>query len=312
MSGTCAWEPHSRYYAGASSEAPFAWIPGTRQYLHATGERASVMTFENIRFAYGSGAARAALDGVSLVVRPGEVVAVLGANGSGKSTLARMANGLLLPDSGTVTVDGIDTRDALRTRELRERVGVVFQRPDDQIVATSVEDEVAFGPENLGLPREELRRRVDDALRAVGLTGFERREPHLLSGGQKQRLAIAGALAMQPTYLVVDEPTSMLDPQGRLEVLGIFEKLRALGHGFLHVTHNLADVVCADRALVLAHGVVRFEGTMREAFASPALLAECGLEVPPVVRLAEELRALGAPIPLGIHDADGLVESLWS
>ncbi|NTW28365.1 MAG: energy-coupling factor transporter ATPase [Coriobacteriia bacterium] len=270
-----------------------------------------MIRFENIAYSYDAQGGAPALRGVSLEVHPGDMVAVLGSNGSGKSTLARMANGLFLPDSGTVTVDGIDTRDTQRVRELRERVGMVFQRPDDQIVATSVEDEVAFGPENLGLAREHLRSRVDEALAAVGLTGLERREPHLLSGGQKQRLAIAGALAMRPAYLIVDEPTSMLDPQGRTEVLGIFAQLRKEGHGFLHVTHNLADVFDADRVVVLLKGSVRFAGTMREVLAEPGLLAECGLEMPPFLRFAEELRRLGVPVPRDVADAEKLVMSLW-
>jgi energy-coupling factor transport system ATP-binding protein len=156
-----------------------------------------------------------------------------------------------------------------------------------------------------------LRVRVDESLRAVGLVGMERREPHLLSGGQKQRLAIAGALAMRPTYLVVDEPTSMLDPQGRADVLDIFEQLRALGHGFLHVTHNLADVAHADRAVVLSNGRIRFEGSITEALAQHAMLLECGLDVPPIALLADELRALGTPLPHGVLTPEELVESLW-
>lgn len=270
-----------------------------------------MISFENITYRYGGPSGAAALGGVSLTLKPGEVVAVLGANGSGKSTLARMANGLLLPQSGRVTVDEFDTRDPEAIRRIRERIGMVFQRPDDQIVATTVEDEVAFGPENLGLPREELRRRVDEALAAVGLVGMEQREPHLLSGGQKQRLAIAGALAMRPAYLIVDEPTSMLDPQGRSEVLGIFEELRRQGHGFLHVTHNLADVLHADSAIVLDHGRVRFSGGMAEVLRQPQLLAECGLDVPPILLLAEELRALGAPVPAEALSAEEVVGALW-
>jgi energy-coupling factor transport system ATP-binding protein len=183
-----------------------------------------VISFSNVDFSYRNGnAVLAALRNISLDVHPGETVAVLGANGSGKSTLARLANGLLLPEAGTVTVDGCGTDDESRTQEIRERIAIVLQHPDDQIVATTVEDDVAFGPENLGLSRDEIRRRVDEALLSVGLVGLERREPHLLSGGQKQRLAIAGALAMQPRYLVLDEPTSMLDPEGRRDVAAIIE-----------------------------------------------------------------------------------------
>jgi energy-coupling factor transport system ATP-binding protein len=271
-----------------------------------------MIRFADIHHAYQtSDSSVAALSGVSLTVDAGEHVAVLGANGSGKSTLVRLVNGILLAQSGVVTVDGIDTRDAARSRELRERVGIVFQHPDDQIVATSVEDDVAFGPENLGLPREELRARVDDALAAVGLTGLERREPHLLSGGQKQRLAMAGALAMHPKYLVLDEPASMLDPAGRAEVLTIIEGLRASGTGVLHVTHDIADVLHANRAIVLDRGVVVFEGPIAELVRRDELLARCGLEVPLIVRLASALRASGAPLEGLAADADELAEALW-
>jgi energy-coupling factor transporter ATPase len=271
-----------------------------------------VLRFDDIAFAYHTAPDGVrALDGVTLVVSPGEEVAVLGANGSGKSTLARLANGILLPQTGSVRVDGIETSDEPRIRELRELVGIVFQNPDDQIVATSVEDDVAFGPENLGLDRDVIRSRVDDALRSVGLTGLEGREPHLLSGGQKQRLAIAGALAMQPTYLVLDEPTSMLDPEGRADVLGIVARLRAAGHGILHITHDLADVATADRAIVLDAGKVAFDGPPQGLYAQPAFLAACGLELPPTARLALELRALGAPVPPDAFAPEALAEALW-
>jgi len=271
-----------------------------------------VLRFDDITFAYSSAPEGVrALHGVSVSVTPGEQVAVLGANGSGKSTLARLANGILLPQDGSVTVDGIRTDDEKRIRELREMVGIVFQHPDDQIVATSVEDDVAFGPENLGLARPLIRERVDGALAAVGLTGLEAREPHLLSGGQKQRLAIAGALAMRPTYLVLDEPTSMLDPEGRVDVLGIVARLRAAGHGILHITHDLADVADADRAIVLDAGRVAFDGSLEELFALPELLAACGLELPPAARLAALLRGHGASVPAAVIAPDALVEALW-
>ena len=265
-----------------------------------------------ISFSYRAGERDVpALVGVSLSLSPGEHLAVLGANGSGKSTLVRLANGILIPDSGSVTVDGIDTRDAGRSRELRGRVGVVFQRPDDQIVATSVEDDVAFGPENLGLERHEIRSRVDEALAAVGLTGLERREPHLLSGGQKQRLAMAGALAMRPRYLVLDEPASMLDPVGRGEVLAIVERLRAGGTGILHVTHDIADVLRADRAVVFERGRLVFEGSVAGLVGEKELLAHAGLETPPIVLLAEALGALGASLAGPTADPESLVEALW-
>lgn len=271
-----------------------------------------MLSFEDITFAYHSSPEGVcALAAVTLEVAPGSEVAVLGANGSGKSTLVRLSNGILLPQGGTVSVDGIRTDEEARIREVRELVGIVFQHPDDQIVATSVEDDVAFGPENLGLSRDVIRARVDDALAAVGLTGLERREPHLLSGGQKQRLALAGALAMQPVYLVLDEPTSMLDPEGRADVLAIVGRLRAAGHGILHITHDLADVATADRAIVLDAGRVAFEGPLDELFARPELLEACGLELPPAALLARELRHRGAPTPVAAFSPEALAGALW-
>lgn len=271
-----------------------------------------MLSYRNITYRYrGASVEVAALDGVSLDVAPGTRVVVLGANGSGKSTLARLANGLLLADSGEVTVDGISTADDSLTREVRQRVGMVFQRPDDQIVATSVEEDVAFGPENLGLQQAELRERVDESLQAVGLTGLERREPHLLSGGQKQRLAIAGAIAMRPAYLVLDEPTSMLDPQGRDDVLAIIERMRCAGRGVLLITHDLAEAVGADSVVVLDRGRVVFSGTPSDLFAETELLGRCGLELPAVARLGKALRAYGAPVPEDALTMSALTEALW-
>ena len=235
---------------------------------------------------------------------------MLGANGSGKSTLARLANGLLLPDSGSVTIDGLDTADGSHTRTIRERVAIVLQHPDDQIVATTVEDDVAFGPENLGLERAEIRLRVDEALAAVGLTGLERREPHLLSGGQKQRLAIAGALAMQPMYLVLDEPTSMLDPEGRRDVAAVIEGLGRSGKGILLVTHDLTEAARADRTVVLDHGAVVYSGTAEELAERTDVLGACGLEVPPFAVFAKRLRELGVDVAAGLPDPEGLVDQL--
>ncbi len=271
-----------------------------------------MLRYHDIIFRYAASAGDVdALSGVSFVVEPGSHVAVLGANGSGKSTLARLANGLLLPQSGSVTVDGLDTSDESTIRGLRRRVGMVFQRPDDQIVATTVEEDVAFGPENLGIDRAELRERVDESLAAVGLTGLESREPHLLSGGQKQRLAIAGAIAMRPAYLVLDEPTSMLDPQGRSDVLAIIESLKGGERGVLHITHDLGEILGADLAVVLKHGRVVFQGCPHELLGEATLLSECGLELPPLARMAAELRSLGAPLPVSAQTVDGLREALW-
>jgi energy-coupling factor transporter ATPase len=270
-----------------------------------------MIRFTNVSFAYRvSGKELPALRGVSLDVMPGEMVAVLGANGSGKSTLAALANGLLLPDSGTVTVGECDTADPTRVREIRERVAIVMQHPDDQIVATAVEDDVAFGPENLGLERAEIRRRVDESLAAVGLTGLERREPHLLSGGQKQRLAIAGALAMEPAYLVLDEPTSMLDPEGRRDVAEVIERLGSSGKGILLVTHDLAEAARADRVVVLDRGALVYEGSAEELTTRTELLGECGLEIPPFTLLTAHLRQIGVAVPPGVSDPEGLVDAL--
>lgn len=270
-----------------------------------------MIRFENVRFSYRVPGARIeALRGVSFTLRRGETLVVLGANGSGKSTLARLANGLLLPSEGTVGVDGLDTGDPETIWELRRRVGLVFQNPDNQIVGTTVEEDVAFGPENLGVGREEMRERITAALGAVGLTGFELREPHLLSGGQKQRLALAGALAMQPRYLVLDEPTSMLDPEGRAGVLGALARLRAGGHGVIHVTHDLSDAVSADRVLVLVAGEAAFTGTPGELLAVPERLASWGLAAPPIAVLATELRSFGVPVPDAALDPESVVSAL--
>lgn len=270
-----------------------------------------MIRFDDVSFTYrAAGADVPALSGVSLDVEAGEMVAVLGANGSGKSTLVRLANGIALPTSGSVTVDSIATTDDGRIRELRTLVSAVFQRPDDQIVATSVEDDVAFGPENLGLPRDEIRRRVDAALDTVELGAFARREPHLLSGGQKQRLAIAGALAMSPRYLVLDEPTSMLDPSGRDEVGRAVAGLRAAGHGILLVSHDLAEVADADRVVVLEAGRVAFTGAPAELFALGDSLAAWGLELPAAALVAARLAARGVPVASTAVEPAAVVDAL--
>lgn len=257
------------------------------------------------------GAERPALDDVSLRVQPGRMLALLGPNGSGKSTLARLCNALLLPQAGTVCVDGIGTSDAATLWDVRSRVGFVQQNPENQIVGTVVEEDVAFGPENLGVPTADLRGRVDAALDAVGLTGLERREPHLLSEGQKQRLAIAGALALEPSYLVLDEPTAMLDGAGRADVLDALAGLRARGVGLVHITHHLEDVLSADEVVVLDQGRVAFTGTPGDLLAEPLRAKALGIELPPVVVLAEELRARGVPVSREAWSAEAVVEALW-
>jgi len=252
----------------------------------------------------------AALRGVSTTLSPGELVCVLGPNGSGKSTLARLANGLLRPGHGSVIVDGIGTDDRSREWDVRSRVGLVFQNPDNQIVGTTVEEDVAFGPENLGVEREVMRERVTRALETVGLAGLEQREPHTLSGGQKQRLAIAGALALSPAYLVLDEPTAMLDLQGRTDVLEVLGALRDRGAGIMHITHHLADAAAADRVLVLAAGSVAYDGAPSRLLDDLAMLDAFGLTLPPVGRLAAALREAGAPVPSGALTAERVVAGL--
>ncbi len=221
------------------------------------------------------------LDGVSLHIERGEFLAVLGRNGSGKSTLAKHMNAILTPTSGTVLVDGIDTSDESRLFDVRRRVGMVFQNPDNQMVATIVEEDVAFAPENLGVPREEIRRRVDEALDIVGMSAFKQHAPHMLSGGQKQRVAIAGALAMRPELLVMDEPTAMLDPGGRAEVIETVKKLnREGGMTVALITHYMDEAVRADRVIVIDNGKIALEGRPREVFSQVEKLISLGLDVP--------------------------------
>lgn len=247
---------------------------------------------------------------LTIDIHRGEILAVLGANGSGKSTLALLLNGILHPTAGRVEVDGLLTTDASSTSRIRSLVGIVLQSPDDQIVATVVEEDVAFGPENLGIEPDEIRVRVDGALRAVGLTGLERREPHLLSGGQKQRLAIAGILALQPAFLVLDEPTSMLDPSGRRDVLDIIEKLRGQGHGIVHITHHLEDIATADRVLVLSEGAAVFCGSPLEFLQQDRFLESWGLALPATGLLAARLRDRGLPLPVTAMTAETIVSAL--
>lgn len=269
-----------------------------------------MIEFSNVSFAYQTpSGAVPALRGVTLALRPGETVAVLGANGSGKSTLALLANGLRTPGEGSVVVDGMDTTEPDHVWDVRTRVGLVLQNPDNQIVSTTVEEDVAFGPENLGVEPALIRTRVGRVLDAVGLAGLERREPHRLSGGQRQRLAIAGVLALEPAYLVLDEPTAMLDLQGREDVLGVLETLRDRGTGIIHITHHLADAARADRVFVLDRGAVALQGSPTEVFSSPAL-ADLGLAIPPIGVLAEALRSRDVPVPVQAYTAEAVAEAL--
>ena len=240
-----------------------------------------------------------ALNGVSVTVEKGSFVVVLGHNGSGKSTLAKHMNAVLLPGGGAVYVEGMDTRDESLLLEIRRRTGMVFQNPDNQIVANVVEEDVAFGPENLGVPTAEIRRRVDDALAAVGMEKFACHAPHLLSGGQKQRVAIAGVIAMEPECIVLDEATAMLDPAGRREVLDTVHRLnREMGITVVLITHHMSEAEDADRVIVMNDGVVSMDGTPRQVFARVEELHGFGLAAPDTVELLYELGQAGLPVTL--------------
>ena len=240
-----------------------------------------------------------ALRGVSVTIEKGSFTVVLGHNGSGKSTFAKHLNAVLLPCGGAVYVEGMDTRDERMLLEIRRRTGMVFQNPDNQIVANVVEEDVAFGPENLGVPTAEIRRRVDDALAAVGMEQFARHAPHLLSGGQKQRIAIAGILAMEPECIVLDEATAMLDPAGRREVIDTVRRLnRERGISVVLITHHMAEAENADRVIVMNDGQVAMDGAPHDVFAQVDRLHELGLAAPDTVELLHLLREAGMDVPL--------------
>ena len=252
-----------------------------------------------------------ALDGVDLDVKQGEFVAVLGHNGSGKSTLAKHLNVLLTPGSGTLWVDGKDAGDADNLWDIRQSTGMVFQNPDNQIIASVVEEDVAFGPENIGVPTQEIWKRVEKSLRSVGMIQYREHSPNKLSGGQKQRIAIAGVMAMEPKCIVLDEPTAMLDPNGRKEVLDAVEQLnREKGMTVILITHYMEEVVRADRVYVMDDGKVVMQGTPREIFSQVDKLKSYRLDVPQVTPLAHELRKSGLQIPQGILTRQELVEAL--
>ncbi|MBE6937079.1 MAG: energy-coupling factor transporter ATPase [Ruminococcaceae bacterium] len=261
----------------------------------------AIIRTEKLKYSYDSedaGVLRLALDGVDLEIERGSFTAILGHNGSGKSTLARHFNGIFLPLEGAVLVDGMNTADEEKLYEIRRKIGMVFQNPDNQIVASVVDEDVAFAPENLGLPREEIIRRVDSSLASVGMEEFRGHAPHLLSGGQKQRVAIAGVLAMRPECIVLDEPTAMLDPKGREEVLSTVTQLRKeYGMTVVIITHHMSEAARADRVVVLAKGKIHLDGTPREVLTNVEGLSEVGLEAPPSVRLILALRERGAHIP---------------
>ena len=252
-----------------------------------------------------------AIRDVSVQIKRGEFVAVIGTNGSGKSTFAKHLNALLLPTEGDVLVDGISVRDEAGVWDIRSRVGMVFQNPDNQIVAAVVEEDVAFGPENLGVPREQLQERVDAALAAVDMTAYRKHAPHMLSGGQKQRVAIAGVLAMQPECIVLDEPTAMLDPRGREEVMQTVQALHdKRGMTVVYITHFMEEAAQADRSLVMIQGELVMDGTPREIFSDVDRLKELGLDVPVASEVAHDLRAAGIPLREDIITDEELGEAL--
>ncbi len=273
----------------------------------------SIISVQDIYFSYDeSDEGQQVLKGLSLEIERGSFVAVVGPNGSGKSTFAKQLNALLLPQKGRVLAEGMDTADDALLWDIRRTVGMVFQNPDNQLVSAVVEDDVAFGPENIGVPSEEIRRRVDGALAAVGMTGFEKHAPHNLSGGQKQRIAIAGVLAMQPDVMVFDEPTAMLDPRGRGEIMKIIEELHDSGKTVILITHFMEEAARADRIVVLRDGRVDADGTPREIFSMSARLHDMKLELPFAVELAKRLREDGLKLPEDILSEEELAEALCS
>lgn len=272
-----------------------------------------MIKIENLKHYYtdADGGEVKALDGVSLEIKQGEFVAVIGANGSGKSTLARHLNCLLLPTAGRVEVDGMDTLDESHMWDIRQRVGMVFQNPDNQIVAAIVEEDVAFGPENIGMPGPEIAPRVAKALAAVGMTEYAKHAPHLLSGGQKQRVAIAGIMALESKCIVLDEPTAMLDPQGRKEIVGTVSRLnKEKGITIVYITHYMTEALAADRVVVMEKGHIRFMGTPRQVFSRVDELEALGLEAPLAAKVASELRKGGAKLSPDIITDEELAQAL--
>lgn len=269
---------------------------------------------KNVVFKYSTGeegSEKIAIDRLNLEVNKGEFLVILGHNGSGKSTVAKHMNALLTPTEGIVTVNGLDTSDDNNIWDIRSSAGMVFQNPDNQLVATIVEEDVAFGPENLGIPSEEIRKRVDEALAKVGMSEYKKHAPHLLSGGQKQRVAIAGILAMQPKCIIFDEPTAMLDPSGRKEVINNIKELNKK-HGItvILITHYMDEAAEADRVVVMDKGKVIIEGIPRDVFSHVEAMKKIGLDVPQVTELCYELRKAGIDIDTKILNVNEMVNAL--
>lgn len=271
----------------------------------------SQIVLKNVNYSYsvGDGKYIRALKNLSFSIEKGQFVTLAGMNGSGKSTLAKLLNGLYVPTDGEVLIDDISTKDEKNTFEIRRKAGMVFQNPDNQMVATIIEDDVAFGPENIGLPREEIIERVDYALKAVGMDEFRTRTASKLSGGQKQRVAIAGVLAMRPDILILDEATSMLDPKGRREVMDIAKELNEQGITIINITHNMEEAVISDRVIVLRKGRLVIDAPPKDAFAS-GLVEVCGLALPPVLQIATELNKDGFELSQRLLFEDELVEGV--
>lgn len=269
-----------------------------------------MIEIQNVSYAYEDAAAKA-LNNVSLTINDGEFVAVVGHNGSGKSTLAKHLNALLLPTEGKVLVDGMDTADEADTLSIRQRVGMVFQNPDNQLVTTIVEEDVAFGPENIGVPGNEIRTRVDRALAAVGMEKYAHSAPNMLSGGQKQRIAIAGMLAMQPKVLVLDEATAMLDPKGRRDIIDLVTKLhKENGITVVMITQYMEEAIGADRVAVMSGGELILEGTPKEVFSQDELLHKHRLDVPVMQQLANRLNAHGANLSKCILSVEEMAQAI--
>lgn len=269
----------------------------------------NIIEIKNLSFQY-EGSSKKVLKNLNIDIKEGEFICVLGHNGSGKSTLAKLINAQFIPTEGDILVGNMNTKDDDSLWNIREMCGMVFQNPDNQLVATIVEEDVAFGPENLGVPRDELRKRVDDCLELVGMTEYKRHSPALLSGGQKQRIAIAGILAMNPKCLLMDEPTAMLDPQGRKDILDTVLKLREMGKTIIHITHYMEECVNADRIIVINEGDVVLEGTPREVFSNVEQMKEIGLDVPEPTEISYLLNKSNINVRRDVLTVDELVEAL--
>ena len=271
----------------------------------------NIITIENLIFEYTRGDESQpvmAIDNLNLEIERGSFTAIIGKNGSGKSTLAKNLNGLLLPTEGVIYVDGFDTRDDDSIWNVRQTAGMVFQNPDNQLVSAIVEDDVAFGPENLGIEPAEIRRRVDKALADVNMGQFKKKAPHLLSGGQKQRIAIAGVVAMKPKCIIFDEPTAMLDPKGRSEIMSIIDELHAEGITVILITHFMDEAVRADRVIIMHEGHILLDGTPQEVFEQEELIRSVNLDVPLMVEMGAKLRKAGINVPKDIITEEKMVE----